>query len=240
MNLREKLLNKIKSRGYLRVSLRPLNYSPQRIKDLPECKKIVEECSVEFRGWDYPHFPRRKGEDTGLAPGDNYYEAWIDWGTHKEIWRMYQSGQFIHYLALNEDWWGEDTWYGKEVRKIPPLTILSVIGTIYHFTEIFEFLSRLTQKGIYEEGLEISILLGNTQNRKLEILDPMRAPLFMEYKTGGRIIQFSKKYPKKKLLEDSKELALQAIVHFFHRFDWDNPPLEVIKNEQEKLITRKL
>lgn len=240
MNLREGLLNKIKSRGYWRINFRPLVYNPQRIKNLPDCKKIIEECSVEFRGWDYPHFPRREGEDTGLAPGNNYYEGWIDWGAHKEIWRMYQSGQFIHYLALNEDWWEEDSWYSAELRKIPPKTILTVVGTVYHFTEIFEFLNRLTQKGIYDEGIEISILLGNTQNRRLEILDPMRAPFLREYKTGGKPIQFSQKYSKEKILENSKTLALETIIYFFHRFGWDEPNVEVIKNDQEKLISRRL
>ena len=74
---------------------------------------LLKKMPWNFVVWDYPHFPQRRGDDTDLVPGNNYYEGWIDWGAHKEIWRMYQSGQFINYKAVEEDWFKEDGWYGE-------------------------------------------------------------------------------------------------------------------------------
>jgi len=235
--MREELLKTIKSRGYWSINFIPMR--DQELK-LPTCKEIIEKSSVEFRGWDYPHFPRRRDEDTDLVPGNNHYEGWIDWGAHKEIWRMYQSGQFVHYLALNEDWWGEDSWYGEKLKKIKPKTILSIISATYLLTEIFEFLARLGRNEIYKEGVKINIKLCNTRGRKLEILDFDRGPLFREYKTGIENVEFLKTYSGEEILGNSRNLALDAIIHFFHRFNWDNPPTEVIKSDQEKLINKRL
>lgn len=237
-SLRKNLLQKIQSRGYWLINFKPLHN--QKL-DIGECKKMVEKSAVEFRGWDYPHVPRRKGQDTNLLPGDDYYEGWIDWGSFKEIWRMHQSGQFIHFKAVEGDWFAEDDWYGKHYKNINPGSILSVIDTIYFITEIFEFLARLTRKGLYKEGIKMSIKLCNTQNRELKILQPGRAPLFGKYKTGDNELTFERMYSdSSKVIENSSQVALEVIIYFFKRFGWDNPPIEVIQNDQEKLISGKL
>jgi hypothetical protein len=213
----------------------------EEILNLPQCKDVVENNSVEFRGWDYPHVPRRSSDDTDLAPGNNYYEGWNDWGVHKEIWRMYQSGQFINYRAAEEDWYKEDAWYSdSKLQNIEPGTILSVIGTVYLITEIFEFLSRLVKTGIYKKGFTVDIRLIKTAGRRLVILDPMRAPLFDEYKTIIEEIPFSAKYSSELMIQNAREEALKVIIHIFQRFRWENPPIGVFKSDQEKLITRRL
>ena len=170
---------------------------------------MVEKNSVNFRGWDYPHIPRRKGEDTDLVPGNNYYEGWNDWGVHKEIWRMYQSGQFIDYQATQEDWLKEDSWYDDSpIKNTEPGTILSVIGLVYLITEVFEFFSRLVKTGLYSEGVTLDIRLIKTIGRQLVILDPMRAPLFGEYKTAIDEIPFSAKYSSEQMIQNAREEAL--------------------------------
>lgn len=228
-SLREGLLEKIKKRGFWLINFKPLVYNSQRIQQIPDCKNIIEKNRVEFRGWDYPHFPQRQDNDTGLIPGNNYYEGWIDWSWSKEVWRMYQSGQFIHYLSLMEDW--DDL--GENVQ---PKTILSIIMTVYHLTEIFEFLARLTQSGVYEEGVKISISLNNTIKRELKILGHGRVPLHGEYVAHTNQIKFENQYSKNLITSNPKELALDVSIYFFNRFGWDNPSKEVIKNDQEKLI----
>jgi hypothetical protein len=234
----EKILNKIKSRGSWRINFRPLIIKEKL--DLPECKNIVEKNNVKYRGWYYPHVPRRSGDDTDLVPGNHYYEGWIDWGAHKEIWRMYQSGQFIHYKAIEEDWYKEDDWYNdSQLKNTEPGTILSVINAVYLITEIFEFLSRLARNLLYEEGVSIDIRLIKTVRRELVILDPMRAPLFDQYKTGIDEISFADKYNSEQIIQNAREEALKVIIYIFHRFGWENPPTEIFKSDQEKLITRR-
>lgn len=239
INMPENIFNKIKSHGYWQINFRPLVIKKKL--ELPECKNIVEKHNVEYRGWYYPHVPHRRGDDTDLAPGNNYYEGWIDWGAHKEIWRMYQSGQFIHYKAMEEDWYKEDGWYSDSpFKNIEPGTILSVISTVYLITEIFEFLSRLRENRLYEEGVGIDIRLIKTAERELVILDPGRGHLFDQYKAKIGEIIFTFEYSSEQVIQNAREEALKVIIYIFNRFGWDNPPSGLFKSDQEKLITRKL
>jgi hypothetical protein len=238
-NIRKQLLKTIKSRGYWRINFRP--FVDQNL-DLPRCKNLIEKSSVNFRGWDYPHVPRSRRENTDLVPGNNYYEGWIDSGAEKEIWRLYQSGQFIHFKAMEEDWLKEDSLSDEEMKKIGVGTIIDILWIVHRITEVFEFAARLARSGLYRDGVEINILLDNVPGRKLEIITDKRkrASLFVEYKTGAKNIEFLRSYNWQELTEETREKALEVIIYIFHRFGWENPPNEVIKNDQERLITRRL
>jgi len=234
------LLQKIKSRGYSRINFQPV-VDRQKISSLGDCKDIVEKNRVELRGWDYPHFPRRSGDDTGLEPAEKHYIGWIDWNNLKEFWHMYQSGQFLHYVALREDWLEEDGWHNNLTEKIKPCSSLAIIGSVvYQMTEIYEFLSRLGNAGIYDEGVRVSIALNNTQNRELWLDDNRRVPFSSSYKTGAQKIEFQKNYSKEQILTTPKELALEAILYIFDRFGWHNPPIETFQQDQDNLIARRI
>ena len=94
--MKEGLLEKIKSRGYWRVNIQPLT-ATIRLDTLQKCREVVDKSSVELRGWDFPHIPRKNDQTTGGAPVGSYYEGWVDWENYKEFWRMYKSGQFFHF-----------------------------------------------------------------------------------------------------------------------------------------------
>jgi hypothetical protein len=233
------ILEKIKSRGYWRINFEPLVYT-KKLKTLTECKDIVEKNSVTLRGWDYPHIPRKKEGEIGMFAQENYYEGREDWANHKEVWRMYQSGQFLHFLSLRDDWMEFSGWGITPNRTdIKPGTQLNLIGeVIYELTEIFEFLSRLAQIGLYDEGTRVSITLNNTKGRKL--VTSADRWLWDEYITDMENIPFEHEYSKEELITKSKDLALEAIVHIFERFNWPNIPIDVIKSDQEKLLSRNL
>lgn len=233
------LIDKIKSRGYWRINFQPV-VDKKKISSLGECKEIIEKNRVALRGWDYPHFPQRTGNDTGLEPAESHYVGWIDWNNHKEFWHMYQSGQFLHYIALREDWLEEDTWNPNLAEKIKTGSSLGIIGSVvFQMTEIFEFLARLGSAEIYDEGVTISISLNNTQNRELWVEDKMRAPLFSQYKTGADNIGYSNEYSKEQIITSSKDLAIEAIIYIFDHFGWHTPPIETIKRDQENLLARR-
>jgi hypothetical protein len=235
--MKQELVDKIRSRGYWRINFQPTVY--ERKLTLGQCSEIVEKNSVQLRGWNYPHFPRRRGDDTNLEIGDSFYEGWIDWWNHIEFWRMYESGQFIHYMALPEDW-GEKHPSGIPT-KIEPMTVLGLIGSvIYQLTEIYEFLSRLAAAGIYDEGVQISISLNNTKGRELWIDDSRRGSLFDEYKTAAEKIEFTKEYAKEELMAKPKDLAFEAIMYVFDRFGWHRAPADTIKKDQEDLLGRRI
>lgn len=212
------IVEKIKGRGYWRV-----NFQPVQLKNLSldECEEIVRKHSVKLRGWDYPHFPQRKGKDTGLGRTQNYCQGWIDWWAHKEFWRLYKSGQFIHYTALIEDWFEEDGWFSELAKTIAPNTTLNVIGSVeYQAVEIFEFLSRLTAAGLYNEGVNVSISLINLENRILRIEDNMRVPFHSERKTIATKYVYEKKFTKSEIVGNTRDLAVELSLGIFDVFGW--------------------
>lgn len=79
-------VSKIKSRGFWEVIIRPLKFDKERIKSLSDCKEIIEESKVQFRGWDYPHI----SNNYGVRSGFDWTENLTDWSEHIEYWRLYE------------------------------------------------------------------------------------------------------------------------------------------------------
>lgn len=243
----EEIINKIKSSGHWMINFQPLDIIPCRIKELPDCKNIIEKNSVMLRGWDYPHFPQKLDEDSNLSIGNNYYEGWTNWQGFIELWRMYQSGQFIHYKALREDWFIEDIWATPSYKAIKPKTVISIIGIIFHISEVFEFLSRLCKDGLYDNGVYVKISLNNTEGRALTLFNDFdleeKFNLIVSRpdskKAQRESIIFEENYPKEKIILGSRQIAIDTIIFFLHRFMWDKPPKEIIAKQQENLYKHK-
>lgn len=221
----DELLKQIKSRGYWRINFRPLIQKEEL--ELSDCQKFVKNSSVRLRGWGYPHFPSNKSD---LKIGNNYCEGRVDWEGEKEIWRLYRSGQFIHFLGLGEDW--QKKAYGNS----GPGEVLSFIGMTYQITEIFEFLSRLAKEGLYEKGVKVHIRLENTKERKIEVFNSRRLPLGDQYTCDIKTINLEQEFKQKDIIKHSSDAALKSIIKIFERFHWNTPPKEVIKNDQKELL----
>lgn len=237
----DELIEVIKSKGYWRILFQPIK--EYTIEPLSQVKQLVEKNSVSLRGWDYPHIPRRQDDNTSLDVGENFWQGWINWPeyAHFEFWRFFQSGQFVHYTEVSEDW-REGTvyhnfWDGD--KTITSGELLGVVGTIFLFTEIYQFLSKLTKDGIYPSGVTVNISLNNTASRKLYVDSPGRTPFIQDKKTISPKIEFNKTYSKKEALEMPKELAREAILYLFDRFNWQ-PAEEQIDADQEKFLQRKI
>ncbi len=171
--------------------------------------------------------------------GESFFEGREDWFNHKELWRMYQSGQFLHFLALRDDWSELSGWGITGNRDVKVGKSLNTIGeVIYEFTEIFEFLSRLAKNGLYDEGVKVSIELHNTKGRVLTTSG--NRILFGEYISDMETIPYERVCSKEEMITEPKELAFDAILHFFERFNWPNIPTETIKNDQENLLNRNI
>lgn len=240
----ENVLKTIKSKGYWRISFEPLVYEKQKLT-ITQCKELIEKNAIHLRGWDYPHVPGRLGDDTALEPGDNYWQGWLDWEgeNHKEFWRIYQSTQFIHYLGLREDWLNDfqiNSMWRQEPEQFKPGQALGVVGTTYQITEIFEFLSRLMLDDLYAEGVKVSISLNNTEGRKLVIDDYARFGFTTPKQSASKSISFEQQYSKDEIINNSRDKAIEVLVHFFERFNWLPPNVEVIKSDQEKFLGGKV
>jgi hypothetical protein len=226
----DELLKKIKSRGYWKIIIRPSKFKKDLIESLGKCDKIIQDSIVGLRGWDYPHYPS-EGTTTGL----DYIEGRVDWQEFLEVWRFYQSGQFVHFIGLREDWWEDDKRAHLEV--VGPS--LSILGALYTLTEIYVFASRLTKLMELNEPIVVSISLVNTEGRKLVTLDPARF-LRGDYVAQINEISIEKTHPITKLLTAHAELALEDTTWIFERFNWKNPPKDVFKEDQRKFLERRI
>jgi hypothetical protein len=237
--MKDGLLEKIKSRGYWRVNFQPLACKV-KIGTLQKCKEIVDRNSVELRGWDFPHIPRREDETSGTAFVGSFCEGWVDWEFYKEFWRMYKSGQFLCYLGLREDWFDEDGMRAEWSKKIKPGTSLGIISSvIYEITEIYEFLSRLAQAGLYDEGVQVSLSLYNTKDRVLWVEDQMRVPFMIPRKNSAPELVFLQTYTKDEIVINPKGLSNKMILDLTDKFGW-NPTAEQIMTDQDKLLSRRI
>ncbi|PJE58569.1 MAG: hypothetical protein COU81_00010 [Candidatus Portnoybacteria bacterium CG10_big_fil_rev_8_21_14_0_10_36_7] len=239
----DKLIKDIKTRGYWRILVEPLSYQT-KLEPLRSCREVVEKNRVQLRGWDYPHVPGDFDESTAIEPGNNYWQGWLDWAQtgHKEFWRMYQSGQFVHYLGLVPDWYPEyaiKSMWEQDPIVAKPGEVLGIVNTVYLITEMYQFISRLVVDKLYDEGCRVTIGLHNTNGRRLFVDAYNRAPLFHPRKTGSTEIVFRKEYMAEEIINDPKELALEVIIYLFERFAWDPPNIEVIKSDQQKLLDGK-
>ncbi len=236
--MQEALIEKIKSRGYWRVLIRPTQYKKDLISSLSECRRFIEESKVSLRGWDYPHIERR-GE--GLVNGDDWVESSTDWSQYLEHWRFYQSGQFAHLFNCKEDWFDSnevEISYPRRRSSLPD-AFLEPVWTVYRTTEIYEFAARLAAKGFFGNSLSISVELHKMKGRTLFLTDPARGPLHGDYTSRIDDISFQKTIPVEAMLASPSDFALENLLYFFERFNWDRIPIDVLKNDQRQLLEQR-
>lgn len=229
----ESVLQKIKSRGYWEVIIRPTQFKEERF-DISECIQLVRECNVRLRGWDYPHVSRREPPYIG---GIDYVESRTDFDGHKEVWRMYQSGQFVHLFGCREDWFDETvTFFGpSKYAHIKPSSVLGVIMTLYSVSEIYEFATRLAQKELFNGSSFISITLYGMKNRKLMYFDSNRH-LPSEFTCNIVDLKREKSVATDELLARGNEVALDHTIWILNRFNWSNPPKEMLREDQQRFL----
>lgn len=224
------LLEKIKAVGFVRVVIRP-TMIPETLTVI-EARELVKKTSVSLRGWDFPHIAFRNDKHGGSENHADYVQEWCDWYHHVEFWRMYKSGQFLHYKALRED-------LGKD-QNVPKGPVLAAGSFMYTITEVTEFAHRLRAAGLYKEGATIQIRLGNTSGRRLWVEDPMRMDFISPMVTSSESIMVERSLRTSDLLlGDPKDISLSIIMEFFAAFGW-TPSADLISSTQMQLYNLKL
>jgi hypothetical protein len=231
----EEILEKIKSRGYWEIIIQPQEFIRERIQNLGDCKKLIMEMKVSLRGWDFPHYDFRNEPVSGL----DYVEQTTDWAGQIEFWRYYQSGQFVFIKGLKEDWIEEDGFLGGNRFGIEPFTMLEIINSVYFYTEVFEFASRLANRGLLGEACKIHIILHKAKHRKLRFLDAGRE-LYSDYVSEIEEIPYEQSISTIQLLSDSAEMALDAIVWLFQRFNWHEVNKNIFREDQRRFLEKRI
>jgi hypothetical protein len=230
----EEVLKKINERGYWKVNIRPLDYTAQKIDSLSTLKDVINKCQVRFRGWPYPLVKE-------MFSGNDFIWGGVDWQNHIEYWRLYQSLQFLHYLALREDWEENVERFlgGKITNPRKKGSGLSIISSLYSITEIFEFISKYIQKVPFESGIKIKIDLKGTKDRKLFFYD-LRRYLDREYICKIPEITYENTFSFEDFLSNSQKYAIDCSIYIFERFNWENVPREILNNEQKAFLGKKV
>lgn len=160
-------LEEIRTRGHWRVVIRPSTFEEKHIADYSALFPIVEKNSVRLRGWDYPHIDYRSEPRRGVDwVGQEY-----DCEDEIESWRLYMSGQFIHFFAIAGEWrdrssvWPADP--GWESGRY-----MYYVQTLYSLVEIFEFAARLALSPAGAAFMRVDVDVRNLAERQLVEIDP--------------------------------------------------------------------
>lgn len=240
MSDKDAIIKRLKSKGYWEINVRPVVYNPKRL-DKQALKEIVRLSVVQLRGWDYPHF-----YDTEHRPYPiiNGIEQTIEWEAHVEFWRFTQSANFLHLLALREDWFDDSIYEHMHLLgdSLKGKKWLGVGGTLFTVTEIFEFARRLAAQNIFGDKVAIFVKLYDLKDRILAVDSAGRLPFMSEKKAR---IAGPWSYDRESLLvteltSKSAELAMDAFLNLVYLFDWENPPIDSLKNDQERFLQHKL
>ncbi len=212
-------LEKIKSTGYWRVNIRPVQFEERRIESVERCWEIMESCSVRLRGWDYPAVSEKE-----KAFGDDYVQSGADFRGMVELWKFYQSGQFIHYFSCLEDY------RRKEIDTNSRW--LGIVSTLYRITEIYEFSARMAIKEVFRDGVIISIRLKGMKDRSLA--EPDR-PLMPNYISKSDDIIIESKFSTLNLIASAHDEAIKKTMEIYSKFGF-NYSRVILLAEQERLL----
>ncbi|MBI2018197.1 hypothetical protein HYS96_00655 [Candidatus Daviesbacteria bacterium] len=242
LNLKS-VIEKVKSRGYWRLVIEPIDNIPSPFEHSRDAEPILNDALIKLRGWYYPHIPQQNNDHQRINIEDNRLDGYIIMDHFLEAWSYFISGQFVHLLGLREDWFKESGWFeeGHYLKKVEPRTKLDFVGVTLTLTEMFLFANNLINKVNYGGSFRIIITLNNGENRTLTTFDPRRIPMFFNYESSAvTMTAFNAIVTVEELNKSTLELAEKAAVRIFKYFKDFNPPVQVIKDDQIKLIERRL
>lgn len=223
------IVNKITSRGYRRVTIRPAQFNSKRVADISSLFPILQKTSVGLRGWNFPHLDERNSPRIDI----DWISQETEWQHHISLWRFYQSGQFFHIAGIPGDWRDHSSlWPADDSSKVG--TLLGVGDTVFSFTEIFEFAARLSLTDAGDEQMEIDITYGNLSGRTLYVDSQRRWPFDFAYKTSLSEFPSVVSIDRVDLVARARDLALERAADLFKRFGWNVKP-DVLRSWQEEL-----
>ena len=216
------VLSDLRAGPHWRVVIHPREFNKTRIASLGECWSAVEESQVRLRGWPYPYVNQECRK-----PGSDWIASEVDGTNHREHWRLYQSGQFVHFFSFWEDRSDRHAAGGE----------LSVVGALYTFTEIFEFAARLAAAGMLDDAPVVQIWMEQVRNR--ELTGNGLVWLSSGFRAAEEPIEGSWQMQGPGLYAEAARLGREAAIHFFERFGCLNFSRETLQRTQEDFLARR-
>ncbi len=234
----DELIKEIKSQGYWRVEFHSTEYRAKRLPTRASMEALISSTTVSLRGWPYPYY------ETGETayPGGQWLEGKVAWENYREYWRLYDSGQWIHYARLH----GAGAAREEVFRGMSPLPpehagYVHVRDLLFTLTEIFHFAVGLAQGGVLDPTAFLSVQLHNTKDYMLYESFERFFPHRYVNETDTPIT-FEQSLPAGELSASADKMAMDMAIKVYSVFNWI-PAEAAIRNlieDQKKLIERRL
>lgn len=222
------VVDKIRSKGYWDVAIRPLPYVESRV-NYAKLDELLVSGTVRLRGWPVPYVDFRNE----LLRGDDWIGQDIDAAMvdHFEAWRFFTSGQFNQLRSVSADWRT-----GSEAPSIPEGfdQVIEVWEILFYLTEVFELAARLALGPAGDERMAIDVALHGLADGGLIVGQRNRAPFLEPYRAAANTLQRTVTVAREELVSASREQAVTMAREFFLRFGW-KPTTELLSEYQQEL-----
>lgn len=162
--------------------------------------------------------------------GDEWIGDASDWGD-QEVWRLYQSGLFVHLLAISDEY--EADWDG--FNKDQDGGFLPVWLPIWYFTQACEFAARIQRASFPNATLELHLEMNSIGGRALVAANRRRSGFHSTYAFGSpnwtRTVQITPELA----LSGTKELVVKVLTELFQRFGWDGVTAKLVSDIQVEI-----
>ena len=217
------LVKKVWQRPRWCIWSRPEEFRKARFRNLDHCAQFVASNTVRSRArWShYPWFSITPEQgDESIASGIEIIEGSIK---HVERWFLFQSGQFVHHMALDQ------------ISQLGDRThVLEILDTT---TAVFEFVGRMADRKIFTERVGIGLEIKDVAGRQLTWpQDILQISNRVDDDSWCQEESFSidSSYDATALIDDRRRLALDAALQIYSRFGWNDPPKKELENAQEE------
>jgi hypothetical protein len=211
-------LAEIKRYGYWEVRIRPVRFDPHHAgRELARLEEIVQRSSVLIRGWDFPHISNRGDFDRGI----DWVGQSTAFGFHREIWRLYLSGQFVFLGSLWDDWLDQSHWRRPPPEEWAPGTRLSIYEALYGYAEIYDFASRLAVTPAGSDECIVATRLRGLRGRYL-ITNAYYPSSFADPRPAAiDTFPHEDRVSREELVASPREFAMSVALGLFQTFGWD-------------------
>ncbi len=215
------VLERIRSRGYTQVVIRPERFVPDR---LPSTRllPLLQQATVTRFGWNFP----QQGRGSELQHYQDRISKPNDWNNYIEWWAFYTSAQFVDFRAFEVDWFELANHLGpwkEQYSAIASGTVLSVYDVVRQFTSTFEFTARLALDPIFpgDEPIHVTLALHGLRGRELTLLGASgRSPLY-RHVTQTDDYSSTRVVSREEVSANSAGIALEEATQLFAAFGWE-------------------
>lgn len=231
------ILDKIRSRGHWKVIVHPARFKKERVPSKAALLPILEKSKVRLWGWNFPFLD---GYAEEIEDGPEWIGREVSFDPPVELWRFYQSGQFVQYSGMTTDWsknvstfsgWPSQ-WESDGVRHM----LLDIREVMIRFMEIFEFASRLSSTEAGDDYMHLEIEVIGIENHLLRVSTNDKVDFFRGMVAPAEKIPFKYDLHMLDLKSNTRELALKPAAELLGLFNW-NPSLAILRDIQAEVLS---